>query len=92
MKVWARGVIEQSCNLCGRRMQRGDLRLELHIEGVTRVARRCENCAGETAPTDLPAVTKRSVFPPLDMSRLSAKLLPPDFKMAQAGREPGDED
>lgn len=92
MKIWSRLRISQFCNgPCGRRMLKGEPVLEFHIQDLTRVPRRCAACAGEPVPDDLPEVTVRPAIGPLTMHRFSVDMLPLDFKMAAAGREPGED-
>ncbi|MEO8679237.1 MAG: hypothetical protein ABI665_09340 [Vicinamibacterales bacterium] len=54
---------------------------------------RCSNCAEGPAPTDLPALIVRSApVVPMQPLRAAVNDLPFDYKSAQVGREPGEDD
>ena len=93
MTAWTRAPFHILCGLCARVIRRGDPVLLLTLPGLTRVKRRCSNCAGE-APPDLPAIVEvviPSPTPMVPVRRLAG--LPFDWKIRQAGeREPGCDD
>ena len=87
MKTWRRAPAARRCGCCGDQIPTGAPLLEYHVGDHIRLPR-CETCAGEPAPADLPLTIGTQKLPPLDMTRLG--ILPLDFK-ARAAREPGEE-
>lgn len=89
-RTWTRTQTATLCGYCHAYLPTGRPVQLWQVPGVKRPTVRCEACADGPAPPDLPAVilagrtTKR-------MTHLS-RALPADFKMAQAGREPGEDD
>lgn len=72
--------------------------LVITFPGTTIALKRCVACAGP-APPDLPALTEPAPIQPTPMVRAgTVKLpfarpeIPVDFKMAAAGRVPGEDD
>jgi predicted DNA-binding helix-hairpin-helix protein len=88
-RTWTRTQTATICGYCHTYLPTGRTVQLVSVLGVKRASVRCEACADGPAPPDLPAVvllgrsTKR-------MTQLS-RSLPADFKMAQAGREPGED-
>jgi hypothetical protein len=77
---------------CHRRIRFGDPMLSIQFRGLTFV--RCRHCADEPVPDHLPPpVANRSapIVPHLKQ-RGAQPGLPLDFKLAAAGREPGEDD
>lgn len=72
--------------------------LVLAIVGVERQYLRCVECAGEPVPANLPDLPARSIgIQPTRILRPEQSFaavghLAGDWKMKQAGREPGEED
>ena len=92
MRTWRRAAYAELCNgPCGRRIERGEPVLDLHVVGLKRVPRRCQHCAGESVPTELPPLVERVPIVPQALTRFTPNMLPIDFKTAAAGREPGEE-
>lgn len=102
MRTWTRTTaMETICGgPCVRRLARGTPVLHIQLEGSTTKRIRCEQCAGEPVPADMPpfveslkrAITPTPIVrekPQLPFSRFQ---VPADFKMAAAGREPGSDD
>lgn len=93
MRTWTRAAADVLCGRCGVVLHRGEPLLEIQIAGLTRPRRRCGACAGGPVPVDLPPLVERMAAPPQRVPiRAGAIALPFDFKMAQAGREPGEDD
>lgn len=93
MKRWTRAQVDQLCGLCGKAIEFGAPLLQIQIAGMRRAFLRCQGCAGEAVP-DLPlrietAPLRPKVAIPV---RIGSVTLPRDFKVAQGGREPGDDD
>lgn len=96
MRRWVRAPFPLICGgPCARLLQRGDPMLELQAPEWSRPKIRCESCAGEKPPADLPPLVERTpIQPTATMLPLRAVTgLPADFKVAAAGdREPGSDD
>lgn len=56
---WNRAALPVSCGLCGSEIRRGDALLEIAAASWRVV--RCESCAGEPIPNDLPAEHQRDM-------------------------------
>ena len=54
--------------------------------------RRCATCAGEPVPEHLPALMEQAPIVPMAHIHTGPNALPFDYKMAAAGREPGEDD
>jgi len=89
MKIWRRARRAQWCGgVCGHLIAKGDVLLELHIDGLERTLRRCVACAGEEPPAEVPDVPPDlPKLGPLTMHRFSADMLPLDVTAAQAGKD-----
>jgi hypothetical protein len=76
MKTWTRAGLERFCGNCHRRIRTGEVYCLWRIVGVKSDKVRCQDCAGEPAPT-LPVPRKpaavsamrRFGFLPLDEGR-----------------------
>lgn len=85
------------CGSCGGTIDRGApmLSIEVLADGYALSAPklRCPTCAGEPVPCELPDLPVHVSIEPTPLTRLGALVssLPFDYKQAQAGREPGDE-
>ena len=77
---------------CHHRMRKGDPMLEIRINGMKSPFRRCAACAGEPVPDDLPPLKEPEPIMPMVHIRTGFDALPFDYKQAQAGREPGEDD
>lgn len=68
--------------------------LVIRLSGVASQRRflRCRTCAGEPVPVDLPPLAERAPIPVSVLVPNRPNDLPFDFKVAQAGREPGEDD
>ncbi len=86
--TWTRSPIEWLCATCNELRPRGAPRFEIRLKDVTRPLYRCEKCAWESVPDDMPE------RPIQARERLSLPFVkfPADYKVAQyAEREPGEE-
>lgn len=98
MRTWTRNPIPDGLcgGPCGGAMRKGAPMLEIRVPNSTRtkdlVLRRCEHCADEPVPADLPPLAERVPFVPMAHIPTTPESLPFDFKSAQAGREPGEDD
>lgn len=95
MRRWTRAPFRLICGgPCARLLQRGEPILELQAPEWSRPKIRCETCAGEPAPADLPPLVERTPVQPTTPARPVRTVtgLPADFKVAAAGeREIGQE-
>lgn len=85
-RAWVRCAVETSCGRCTRRIFVGDAMFV--IAAGTWRKRRCEFCAGEPTPSDLPALTVHpevTDLAPNLPARFLASSLPFDFKRGQGG-------
>jgi predicted nucleic acid-binding Zn-ribbon protein len=83
----------EKCGRCGERFNVGQPQLVIEPREVTgRKFLRCRTCADEPVPDDLPALAERTPIEPSPLVRAGMVKLPFDYKAAQAGREPGEED
>jgi hypothetical protein len=77
-------------------MRKGDPMLEIRIPraagGSDIVLKRCAACADEPVPADLPPLAEPEPIVPMAHIRTGPDALPFDYKMASAGREPGEDD
>ena len=85
MRRWTRARWECRCGLCGAGIRPGDVFLELRVQNVKAIVRRCAECEGP-APPDLPFEIERQEPVRLDMTRLG--FLPLE---SLREREPGEE-
>ncbi len=108
MRTWVRLDRSALCGYCSQLMTKGDPVLAISIAphppneygyvfDVKSARLRCETCAGEPAPAELPSgpIFKTVQGVPLPgMTRIQqlAAQLPFDAKAAAAGREPGSDD
>lgn len=89
---WTRSPIDWWCGHCDALRLKGEPRFEIRLKDVERPLYRCERCAWEPVPKDLPDRAAPAERGPLPMVRFGADMLPLDFKAAAAGeREPGEE-
>ena len=95
MRTW---VCADALTLCGGICQ-GQIRpgepmqkIALPGAGNSKVKRvRCRHCADEPVPVDIPESIKAGIEPS-PLVRAGVVKLPFDFKAAQAGRDPGEDD
>jgi hypothetical protein len=91
---WIRAVLNRKCGRCGLVIEKGAPMQIVELHRVARTLIRCAACANEPVPA-LPALPERVIgavpMKPLTMHRFDVDRLPVDFKMAQAGREPGED-
>jgi hypothetical protein len=85
MKAWLRVAFEQACGCCRRRLPRGEPVLELKVTGVKRAFYRCQQCAGEPVPRDLPPLVERVVDTTPLVPLRSVARLPIDWKAQGSG-------
>lgn len=98
MRTWTRNP--NGAAICGgpctNMMRKGEPILEIRIPrkdgGPDRVFRRCIACAGEPVPAGLPPLTEQAPIVPMGHLRTGPDTLPFDYKLAAAGREPGEDD
>lgn len=97
MRTWTRA--SQKETICGgpciTPMRQGDPMFEIAIAsragGKAITLRRCARCAGEAVPDNLPPLAERTPIVPTAHLRTDADALPFDYKLAAAGREPGED-
>lgn len=95
---WSRLSVDVRCGLCGETVPTGKPVKVLQVGGVKRPKFRGECCEGQ-APANVPMRTeprpsnlKQSGFTPSrDVMQSALDKFEFDFKMAQAGRDPGEE-
>ncbi len=63
MMIWQRASMAFTCGFCGDVRPKGDPMLVIRIDGVRGSKRRCEKCAGEPVPEDIPVQTDKLVVP-----------------------------
>lgn len=89
MTRWTRTPTDRMCGRCAGLIRSGSAVLVIELPQLSHTKIRCETCGGG-APPDLPLVIEQKATTPTSTwSRVG--LLPFDVKMAQAGREPGEE-
>jgi hypothetical protein len=65
MKTWIRAPIAgECCGRCGNPIPRGAPELVITRAGMRARFRRCETCAGEPAPADLPPLAEAPIGTP----------------------------
>jgi len=91
-RTWTRTALPILCGRCGRQLAKGDPVLVIELPGARRTLRflRCDRCEGP-APPDLPALIVHGGIVTTPLVRLGAGMLPLDWKMRAAEREPGEE-
>lgn len=88
MRTWRRLVASTlRCGLCGKEIKVGDPYMERSKLTETTSWRqlRCQACAGEPVPADLPPLAPRVEHKPIVPVRFSADSLPLDWKQQQSG-------
>lgn len=85
---WRRAPLEGLCSVCGEMYQKGALIFVIRLANVERPRMRCQRCAWEPAPADVPPLVERppnTVRKPFAMTRFSPGMLPLDFKVRSSG-------
>lgn len=91
--TWVRAPLEWWCCHCDELRPKGAPQFQIRLTNVERTLYRCERCAWEPVPKDLPERPPPAARGPLPMVRFSAGMLPIDWKISQTGeREPGEDD
>lgn len=97
MRTWTRADRDRLCGnchkpiLCGQPLQEIASAPERRVKTVKL---RCVNCADGQPPPDLPVAIEKSIPIPVTSTfptRVGMVLLPLDYKLAAAGREPGED-
>ena len=88
MKRWCRASTTRWCGgFCNRLIEAGEPFLTVTLDHVKRALIRCQTCAGEPVPADIPAPVPAKVLGFTPVGALAF-----DWKAAAAGeREPGEE-
>lgn len=96
MRTWKRSAVDTLCGNCHKPLRLGDpMQVITYPERQISVQKvRCGVCADGPVPPDLPAAIVHGNTPimPRMPVRFGRESLPLDFKMAAAGREPGEDD
>lgn len=92
MRRWIRAHGDCQCGLCKRDLRHGDPLQELRLPNVQSALFRCPSCAIGSVPPDLPPLVERAPIEPQPLIRAGKVKLPFDFKLAAAGRVPGEDD
>ena len=98
MRVWRRAPALTICGgPCGKMISKGAPMLAIRITGITQRYLRCAACADEPVPDDLPPLSEQLPIAPTHKAAnsplfASVGSLAKDWKMKQAGREPGEDD
>lgn len=90
MTKWTRTPTDRLCGGCAGTIRKGHPLLVIELPRLSHTKVRGECCAG-AAPPDLPSLVEQAALVPQTMTRFCPDMLPLDFKMAAAGREPGEE-
>jgi len=94
MKTWERARRERRCGFCGQTIEVGQPVLVRWLPGRDWRSARCQACAGELAPADLPLLQPLPRAVPMTpiQPMLAVESLARDWKAAAiAEREPGEE-
>lgn len=93
MRTWTRAPYERICaGPCRGPIYQGQPMLVLTSPAWTGGKIRCMHCAGEPVPRDLPPLERKTKpLEPTPLVRAGTVKLPFDFKVAAAGREPGED-
>lgn len=83
MKTWSLAAKMEVCGYCIAFIERGQKMLSISIPGVLSKKVRCERCAGEPPPADIPVDVEIELPDPV---RWQTASLPFDIKAAQAGK------
>jgi hypothetical protein len=94
VRTWTRAVRSRLCGRCSTLIGKGEplfvLTIAAGVYALTDPKIRCQSCAGEPVPEDLPPLVARVPAEPMAFTKVGALAF--DFKMAVAGREPGEDD
>lgn len=100
MTTWTRARRKQRCGYCGETIRVGEPMVEMRFRGplmrdgeivaemkTTAVKVRCGKfaCAGEAIPEHIPEHVLPTIVAPSGLSRLTADMLPLDFKQGAGG-------
>lgn len=87
MRTWTRASQLAVCGGCVRFIEKDAPIQIIAIPGVNRTRIRCEQCADDSPPANLPALPVRSFDTTSEMTHVAklAKALPFDWKTAQIG-------
>lgn len=86
--MWRRAGRFTQCGRCGNHVAPADAVLEIQLPQVRAIKLRCEACAGEHVPADLPAfVPRRNVVAPSRLAPRQMMALAMDCKQRQVGDE-----
>jgi hypothetical protein len=92
MRHWRRALCARLCGRCGHVIERGKPMLVIELPRLSHTKVRCDVCDGP-APPDLPALVEHQIpITPMAHIRTGVSALPFDYKLAAAGREPGEDD
>lgn len=89
MRSWRRASEDTLCRKCGAQIAAGSPLQIITLPGVKRDRIRCESCAEEPSPKDLPQLPVRHCDTASGMTHIAkvAKALPFDWKTAQLGED-----
>jgi hypothetical protein len=101
MKAWQRASRAWVCGSCANIFDKGTPQLLIYVPLVKDPKRRCQTCAGEPVPADLPDRAPITTVPTgttpalpfASVGSMAKQVKPFDYKAAQSGeREPGEDD